>query len=138
MEIKDLVGIHKLSGVDMSNEKIKEEWGDGFDDCQVINFILDKKTYTVIEDPSDGYRSSMKEIKLSKVVVKNVFAPIQVYGVLWGEINYNNHDGIDFYDTKTNKIVLSVGTRDVDDYYPLFVAIFIPENMSLNFARKNK
>ena len=54
MELQELVGLHKLSGVDMSNEKIKEEWGDSFEDCQVINFILDKKTYTAIEDPSDG------------------------------------------------------------------------------------
>ena len=129
MEVKDLVGLHKLSGVDMSNEKIKEEWGDGFEDCQVINFILDKKTYTAIEDPSDGYRSSMREIKLSKVVIKNVFKPVKVMGVMRQD---TSDDVIDFFDVKTGKVVLSVGTEDLDDYYPGFVAYFNPESMAIN------
>lgn len=129
MEVKDLVGLHKLSGVDMSNEKIKEEWGDSFEDCQVINFILDKKTYTAIEDPSDGYRSSMREIKLSKVVIKNVFKPVKVMGVMRQD---TSDDVIDFFDVKTGKVVLSVGTEDLDDYYPGFVAFFNPENMAIN------
>ena len=132
MELQELVGLHKLSGVDMSNEKIKEEWGDSFEDCQVINFILDKKTYTAIEDPSDGYRSSMREIKLSKVVIKNVFKPVQVFGIMRRDENYNKNDIIDFYDVKTGKIVLSVGTSNSDDYYPSFVAEFTPESMVLN------
>lgn len=129
MEVKDLVGLHKLSGVDMSNEKIKEEWGDSFEDCQVINFILDKKTYTAIEDPSDGYRSSMREIKLSKVVIENVFKPVKVMGVMRQD---TSDDVIDFFDVKTGKVVLSVGTEDLDDYYPGFVAFFNPENMAIN------
>lgn len=132
MELQELVGLHKLSGVDMSNEKIKEEWGDSFEDCQVINFILDKKTYTAIEDPSDGYRSSMREIKLSKVVIKNTFTPVQVFGIMRGKENYNENHVIDFYDVKTGKIVLSVGTSNSDDYYPSFVAEFTPESMVIN------
>ena len=135
MELKDLVGLHKLSGVDMNDDKVKAEWGDYFEDCQVINFVLDRKTYTAIEDPSDGYRSSMREVKLSKVVIKNVFKPIRVFGVMRGEQNYNKNDVIDFYDAKTGKIVLSVGTADIDDYYPYFVAEFTPENMILNAER---
>lgn len=129
MELKDLVGLHKLSGVDMSNEKIKEEWGDSFEDCQVINFILDRKTYTAIEDPSDGYRSSMREIKESKVVITNKFAPVKVMGVMRQD---KSDDVIDFFDVKTGKVVLSVGTEDLDDYYPGFVAFFNPENMAIN------
>lgn len=129
MELQELVGLHKLSGVDMSNEKIKEEWGDSFEDCQVINFILDKKTYTAIEDPSDGYRSSMREIKLSKVVIKNVFKPVKVMGVMRQD---TSDDVIDFFDVKTGKVVLSVGTENLDDYYPGFVAFFNPENMAIN------
>lgn len=132
MELKDLVGLHKLSGVDMSNEKIKEEWGDSFEDCQVINFILDRKTYTAIEDPSDGYRSSMREIKQSKVVVKNKFTPVQVMGIMRGKGDWHENDIIDFYDVKTGKVVLSVGTSNSDDYYPSFVAEFTPESMVIN------
>lgn len=135
MELKDLVGLHKLSGVDMSNEKIKEEWGDSFEDCQVVNFILDKKTYTAIEDPSDGYRSSMREIKLSKVVIKNVFGPCKVMGVMRQRgRDDGDHDIIDFYDVKTGRVVLSVGTSYADNYYPSFVAEFMPESMAINTA----
>ena len=129
MELKDLVGLHKLSGVDMSNEKIKDEWGDSFEDCQVINFVLDRKTYTAIEDPSDGYRSSMREIKESKVVIKNKFTPVKVMGVIRPD---TSDDVIDFFDVKTGKVVLSVGTEHIDDYYPGFVAYFYPENMAIN------
>jgi hypothetical protein len=132
MELKDFVGLHKLSGVDTSSESVKEEWGDSFQDCQVINFILDWKTYAAIEDPQDGYRSSMREIKLSKVVVKNKFPATKVMGIMRGKTNYNEHDIIDFYDVKTGKIVLSIGTEDVDDYYPMFVAFFDPTAMSIN------
>jgi len=129
MDLTNLVGLHRLSGVDMSNENIKTEWGDSFEDCQVINFILDKKTYTAVEDPSDGYRSSMREIKLSKVAIKNVFKPVKVMGVM----NKNtSNDLIEFFDVKTGKVVLSVGTRDVNDYYPYFVMYFNPENMAIN------
>ena len=133
MELKDLVGLHKLYGVDMSTERIKEEWGDSFEACQVINFILDKKTYTAIEDPSDGYRSSMREIKLSKVVIKNVFEPCRVMGVMRRRgRDDGDPDIIDFIDVKTGKTVLSVGTSYADDCYPCFVAEFTPENMVIN------
>lgn len=134
MELKNLIGLHKLSGVDTSSEKIKEEWGDSFEDCQVINFIIDGKTYTAIEDPSDGYRSSMKEIKESSVIVRNKFKPCRVLGVMRGQENYEDNDIIDFIDVVTTKIVLSVGTRAISDYYPSFVAEFTPENMSVNLS----
>ena len=132
MELKDLVGLHKLSGVDMNSEMVKREWGDDFEDCQVINFVLDRKTYTAIEDPSDGYRSSMREIKQSKVVVKNTFAPVHVMGIMRGKSDYNENDVVDFYDTKNGKVILSVGTENTNDYYPCFVAEFTPENMAIN------
>ncbi len=132
MELKDLVGLHKLSGVDMNSEMVKREWGDDFEYCQVINFVLDRKTYTAIEDPNDGYRSSMREIKQSKVVVKNTFAPVQVMGIMRGKSDYNENDVVDFYDTKNGKVILSVGTENTNDYYPCFVAEFTPENMAIN------
>lgn len=129
MKLQDLVGLHKLSGVDMNGSEIKKEWGDHFEDCQVINFILDRKTYTAIEDPEDGYRSSMSEIKESKVVIKNKFPPVKVMGVMRSP---ESDDVIDFFDVKTGKVVLSVGTSEIDDYYPSFVAEFTPKNMAIN------
>lgn len=135
MELRDLVGPHKLSGVDMSNEHIKREWGDSFEDCQVINFTLDRKTYTAIEDPSDGYRSSMNEIKESEVVIKNKFKPVKVIGRMREDDRFEVNEILDLIDEKTGKIVLSVGTSNTDDYYPSFVAEFTPENMAINAGK---
>jgi len=129
MELKDLVGLHQLLGVDMTNEEIQSEWGDYFENCETISFTLDKKTYTAIEDPDDGYRSAMKEIKESKATIRNKFSPVEVIGIM----RLNDSDEIiDFYDIKTGKIILSIGTHNYDDYYPMFVAEFTPENMIIN------
>jgi hypothetical protein len=129
MELNDLVGLHELSGVDMNDEKAKGEWGDSYEDCQVINFVLDGQTYAAIEDPEDGYRSCMKEIIQSSAVVTNVFPPIKVFASLSTE---HDDDLLEFIDIQTGKVVLMVGTEDYNDYYPTFIASFWPENMSLN------
>jgi hypothetical protein len=129
MELKDFVGLHKLSGVDMNNERTESEWGGGFEDCQVVNFILDGKVYTAIENPSDGYRSMLREIKLSDAAtrtIKNRFSPVRVIGIIRdGEV-------LDLFDVHTGKAILSIGTKDENDYYPVFVAEFTPENMAIN------
>jgi len=125
MELEDLVGLHELSGVDFNNESIKATWGDSYDDCQVVNFIIDGLTYSVIENPCDGYRSCMKEIKQSPVEVENKFPDVTVYGSM-------NDQVLIFHDVHTNKIVLSIGTRNAHDYYPCFVSNFSPENMIIN------
>ena len=137
MELKDLVGSHKLTGVDESTESVKLWfWSDELEDCNVINFVLDGVTYTAIEDPNDGYRSSMQELKVSEVVVKNVFEPCDVLGVYRDKGKYGDTDDVlDLFDAVTGLLVLSVGTEDVDDYYPSFLAVFKPENMAVNQGR---
>ena len=59
MELKDLVGLHELSGVDTTTEMI-ETWGENY----VVRFVLDGKTYKAIEDPEDGYRSHCKDLEV--------------------------------------------------------------------------
>jgi len=129
IELKSLLGGHKLSGVDMINRQI-EKYG-SMEDCNVINFVLDGKTYTAIEDPSDGYRSSMEKIFISDDKVINNFKPIAVVAIE-KPCTYCENDVVQFFDCKTGKLVLEVGTENVDDYYPSFVANFNPENMILN------
>lgn len=136
MELKDLVGGHTLDAVDFSREMIKETWGDGFEDCQVMRFRLDGKCYVATEDPSDGYRSSMKDIVISdSAEMKNVFAPLKVVGRHRTAGNYGDQDDVlELIDSETGEIVLEVGTTSVDDYYPGFVASFHPEAMAHNKA----
>lgn len=134
MELKDLVGKHILSGVDMNSKSIEAECGDSFEDCQVINFVLDGVTYTAIEDPSDGYRSTMREIATSEKAVSNVFAGQEVLAKMRDNDEYEEHDILDLVDVVTGKVVLSIGTGNTDDYYPYWVAEFTPENMGANAA----
>lgn len=125
MEIKDLVGLHKLSGVDIGSDTHNQE------DCATIKFILDGIIYKAIEDPSDGYRSACEEIVVVKDHVANRFKAHQVFGKM-KDSGYGTHDTVQFIDVKTNKIVLEVGTDNTDDYYPCCVMSFIPENLYIN------
>ena len=131
MELKDLVGKHLLTGVDEFT-KAEIVYG-GFEDCQYLNFILDGVTYTVIEDPDDGYRSSMKEIKVSDVPLTNMFAPIEVIASYKDIDKYGTKgDLLIITDAKNGKVILEIGTEDTNDYYPSFVANWSPENMAVN------
>ena len=129
IDIKSLIGVHQLSGVDTLKRNV-ERYGD-FEDSNVINFVLDDKTYTAIEDPSDGYRSSLEDIYISEDKILNSFTPIKVVGIKKPD-TYEQNDVVSFYDCVTGKIVLEVGTENIGDYYPRFVGDFYPENMCLN------
>jgi hypothetical protein len=131
MELKELVGLHKLTGVDMDSVSVNT-WGSKFEDCQVINFILDGRTYTATEEPDDGYRSNMRDIVPSDYKVKNKFKPCKVLGKMREDNKYFTNEILDLIDVKTGKVVLSVGTENTDDYYPCWVAEFTPENMAIN------
>ncbi len=52
MELKDLVGEHELSGVDTTRERVKK-YG-AYEDCEVVRFVIDGKTYKATEDPDAG------------------------------------------------------------------------------------
>lgn len=134
MELKDLIGKHMLTGVDIGS-RVRHPYKDEeyTENCQTISFVLDGVTYTVIENPDDGYRSSMREIITDSIVVENTFAPVEVLGVMRQRDEYGNvSDALDLLDTTTAKVVLSAGTNNTDDYYPCFVAEFMPENMAIN------
>jgi hypothetical protein len=132
IEFTSLVGKHLLSGVDETNRKM-EMWH-GFEDCQFINFVLDGKTYTAIEDPEDGYRSRLDKLILSDDTVSNIFAPVEVIVShrTRSEGYTSECDILDFIDAKNGKRVLEIGTDNTDDYYPMFVAYWHPENMAIN------
>ena len=131
MELKDLAGKHKLSGIDMLNESIKGTWGDEFEDCQVVRFILDGATYSAIEDPEDGYRSSMDEIRIDNGVVVNTF-PDQEVLCVYVDDNGNECDILEVRNINTGESIMTVGTDHTDDYYPSFVCEWYPERMDIN------
>lgn len=132
IELKNLIGRHKLSGVEISNKNIKSGYDDEYEDCQCISFVIDGKTCTAIEDPEDGYRSSMKEIRVNLVPLKNTFEPVDVICSYKETEDGNDCEILEIRDIKSNKVVLEVGTDNTDDYYPSFICCWMPGNLSIN------
>lgn len=132
IQLIDLVGAHTLSGVDFDSKEV-EKWG-GMETAEVCRFRLDDEIYVAVQNPSDGYRSSMEEIiRTPHDVMKNAFAPVPVFCVhKTTSGSYDTCDLLEIYDLKTARLVLVVGTNRTDDYYPCFVASFTPESMSSN------
>lgn len=125
MQLDDLVGLHKLTGVSYEPEAVP----DLMDDATVFNFVLDGITYSAYENGNDGYRSSMDELVQSKFKVNNRFRAVQVLAVM----RIGDYvDILDVYDVKSARLVLSVGTDYTDSYYPYFVTEWKPENLFVN------
>lgn len=135
MELQELTGKHTLDAVDFSQES-RKRWTDEYEDCQVCRFRINGTVYAAVEDPDDGYRSSMRDLFVDKEAkLQNVFPPIEVVGVYRTKGSYGYQDAIlELIDLTTGKVVLEVGTASCDDYYPSFVASFHPGNMATNAA----
>lgn len=127
--LESLVGRHTLTGVDNDHEAVKNEWGDGFEDCDTIRFILDGITYRAIEDPGDGYRSSMRSLSVSTSPVANTFGPIPVLARMAGPDDYGASEVLELIDERNGKTILAVGTDNEDAYYPSWVGRWTPENL---------
>ena len=129
--LESLIGLHKLDAVDVGSVKIKQyEWREE-EEANALSFRLDKIVYTALEDPSDGYRSSMERLFIEKKRMKNVSPAIKVMGIM-KPTDWHENNTLQFYDVTTGKLVLEVGTDRADDYYPSFVANFMPQNMITN------
>lgn len=131
VEFDSLLGERVLDAVDTSTERVKT-WGDHFEDANVMRFRLDGKVYTAVENPDDGYRSSMDRLYAADEPISNVFPPCKVLVRKKPDDRYGRNDTLEMIDVATGKVVIEVGTDNSDDYYPSFVANFMPENMAVN------
>jgi hypothetical protein len=118
-KLSDISGFYKLSGVSRESDN----------DGETIWFRLNNRTYVATEDPEDGYRSCLGSIEIVNVLPKFTFLPIEVKCVY---VSSTDREVVEVYDVKTNKMILEVGTHNIDDYYPGFVASWDPQNMALN------
>ena len=133
IELESLIGLHELSGCDFDTAHIPDDY---YKYCNVINFVLDGITYTAIENPDDGYRSSLDQVLATDKPVKNTFPPVQVLCRMRIESKYWTDNILEIIDVVNGKVVLEVGTENVNDYYPTFVSDFIPENLHLNPTKR--
>lgn len=128
----ELTGRKTLDAVDFSNESI-QRWNDSFDNCQVMRFRLDGVVYMAVEDPSDGYRSSLGTFSVTDAKIKNKFPPVSVICVEKNKSSGSSDgtcDILQLQDATTGAVILEVGTDRSDDYYPTFVAYFDPTAIS--------
>lgn len=131
MKLMDLVGTHIFSGIETGTREILK-WG-RYEDCGYIKFILDGVTYMAVEDPCDGYRCYMDELKVVDEPCKIKLPDISVYckhcsSDEWGM----ESDVLDFYDETNNECFLTIGTENTDDYYPYCVLRYKPEKLAVN------
>lgn len=130
--LTDLLGERMLDAVDFTCEKI-HQYSDEYEDASVCRFRLDGVVYMAVEDPNDGYRSSLGSLIVpNDKTMGNVFPPVAVIGRMMADDEYEKHDVLEFVDAFTGKVVLEVGTANTNDYYPSFVASFHPEAMATN------
>lgn len=134
MELKDLQGCHKLSGVDYVTSEKERTWFDNYGNDIVI--CIDGTNYVLTENEDDGYRSFMEEILITDRTIRNKFPDqdVRIEYVENDENNVDEDDLIRIYSMKTGKLIIEVGTRNVTDYYPCAVFSFYPENLDINNA----
>ena len=126
MELKELVGQHKLDCAARTDVRHP------FDaDREGIAFSLDDKVYMVFEDNNDGYRSCAAPVLVASGYAfefwdpEYINRPVTVRHVTHGEYSGEN-DVIEMIDNETGRLWMRVGTANIDDYYPWFVAEWRP------------
>jgi hypothetical protein len=116
-------GWHKLSG--FCDCEIKDEYNNDMINGLIIQ--LDGKNYQCYEDPSDGYRS-YSEVQETDKACANTFPPQRV---MVKHYDRNSNHGIEVFNPDF-ELILRVGTDDYDDYYPIAVWEWHPENLPIN------
>lgn len=126
MELKSLVGKHVLSGIERGVKNVNDYWNT---ECEYIRFCLDGVTYDAVEDPDDGYRSWLRELEVVKDVPKIKLPDCPVICEMSDKYET---DILIIRDAISKKRVLSIGTDYRDDWYPVCVFNYNPENLWCN------
>jgi len=125
--LEELEGPHVLTGIDCGPATVI--FYDEEKEVYCCTFEISGGTFSIWENPDDGYRSHHDgPDKLSRRP-KNVFGGVSVlckhldrYG------DYGSPcDILLVKNAETGAMILEVGTRDIEDYYPSFVCNFSAE-----------
>lgn len=130
ISLKDLCGIHKFEGFELSHKK-KVDCGEELE-YDVVKFMLDDITYEVEENPDDGYRSYCEKLKVSNEKPKYMFSGCEVLCKMKPNGAEDEHDVLIGRDTHTELVVFEIGTMYINDYYPYCHFEYHPENMFCN------
>lgn len=131
LHLEDFEGQHFLSGVEFDSTDPRS-WSDE-NKANRITLVIDDIPFGFVEDPNDGYRSSMECVELSDAEVKNIFEPVLLDFTYWNE---EYHDLLvahlpNIHEKSLETAVLQVGTDHTDSYYPCYVDYWSPEKLHL-------
>lgn len=137
MDLSEIIGEKTLDIVPMMNVRHP------FDsEANGVLFALDDTTYIIFEDPSDGYRSyagpvlsfkgSPCEIGAGSNYPQYLREPVLCRHVTKrGEFD-GECDLLEVLSRNTGKAVFTIGTLNVDDYYPSFFCEWSPGGLTAN------
>lgn len=138
IELKDLAGRHKLSGVEYM-------CGTSYEGA-FVKFCLDGVTYVAKENPDDGYRSYMEDLEITNTPCWNVFPEQDVfcdYESIEEDGRFSRKcitpaDILAIKNLQTAKVILRIGTANIGDYYPECVMVYYPENLPCNSMKEDQ
>lgn len=122
MTLKELAGKHVLTGIEFGCVR-------DIQDCNYLKVTLDGRTYQARENWDDEYRSLCKELVVSDGPCKIQIPDTEVVGFMDEDIG---NDLLILIATANGKRILRVGTEDYDDYYPICIMEWTPENLPCN------
>lgn len=88
-------------------------------------FKLDDIIWEAVEDPSDGYRSMLAELRRVSDVSKLTFAKEPFVEVQCRRATEDDFDGFELFDS-AGHVWLKFGTAQASDYYPTFTFEYTP------------
>ena len=135
MELKDLCGQHVLQGVDYGIKYTRDSRYGGTEEVTGILFRMDGVSYLAIEDPDDGYRSRCEELVVVKEIPKIKLPDVPVVCSMMEDNHFERNDVLVVRDSQTGEVVLEVGTKNWDDWYPYCHFEYHPENLACNQER---
>lgn len=118
-----LVGEHIFTGADFGVVPVRDRsiWDPEVANC--FRFVLDGVTYVAVEDESDGYRSSMRDLYVSSDTDVPSVPPVRVVLTHQTAGEYGRTDDVLVATViATGRELFTIGTRNTDDYYPWFEA----------------
>ncbi len=130
MNMEDFDGkVMMLQGVELTTESYGCAGGTyGVSQSEVIYFKADDVVYTCFIDPDDGYRSYLSDIVVSDSIDRKCTFPPQEVRIECEE------EMLTFIDTTNDKVVLEIGTDAYDEWYPIGIIKWSPENLACNNA----
>lgn len=128
ISLKNIIGTHIFYGIETGQCEKSFDFN-GTELVNYVKFTLDGNNYVAYEDPYDGWRSWLAELEIVDTSCKYKVPDTEI--VCKMEDNSQNKV-MEFIDVHNGKTFLRIGTRDYDDYYPMCILEYTPENLHYN------